>query len=531
MPKVTITPLASLDNKTSAIQNINQNFTAVQQAMENTLSRNGFAPNQMTNTLDMNFNRIINTPAPLAPSDVARLQDVQPGPPGATGPAGATGPQGPQGPMGPQGSVGLIIKGELDDPSELPALPDSPDEAWLIDGDLWVWDDVTDVWVNAGSIQGPPGPQGIQGVQGDPGPQGIQGIQGIQGPQGDTSGSVPIGLVFFSPTGAVPGGYLACEGGTIDPAVYPDLYTFLGSTTLPDYRDRVLRHAGTLAGSSGGTQEDAMQGHWHLLGNSSGTQGNARGLTAGTGSFESAAGGGSAVDVSRAITPVTDSVNGTPRTASETRVKAAIGKFVIKAYDAFINEADVDLVAIEAGLASLTAGAVLHNANQSLATTNQAQARKNIGLENGYPLLHVRDEKTSGTQGGASTSGTWNARVLNTVVTNEISGASLSSNIVTLPAGTYFCEINCPVIQSGATRLRIVDTSLTATILSGRNARADTVNPDGSEATLIGRFTLASSTTIRLDHYTTTGRAINGLGEALSGGAEYYSEALFWKLK
>jgi hypothetical protein len=56
-------------------------------------------------------------------------------------------------------------------------------------------------------------------------------------------------------------------------------------------------------------------------------------------------------------------------------------------------------------------------------------------------LLHVRDEKSNGTAGGGSTSGSYETRTLNTVMTNEVSGASLTSNQIILPSGTYF--INC----------------------------------------------------------------------------------------
>ena len=47
-------------------------------------------------------------------------------------------------------------------------------------------------------------------------------------------------------------------------------------------------------------------------------------------------------------------------------------------------------------------------------------------------LLHVRDEKATNTGAGASSAGTTHTRDLNTVVTNEISGASLGSNQITL---------------------------------------------------------------------------------------------------
>jgi hypothetical protein len=56
------------------------------------------------------------------------------GPQGPPGPAGPTGPQGPPGPAGPAGG----IQGELDDPTQLPPTG-QPGEAWIVDGDLWVW--------------------------------------------------------------------------------------------------------------------------------------------------------------------------------------------------------------------------------------------------------------------------------------------------------------------------------------------------------------------------------------------------------
>jgi hypothetical protein len=57
-------------------------------------------------------------------------------------------------------------------------------------------------------------------------------------------------------------------------------------------------------------------------------------------------------------------------------------------------------------------------------------------------LLHVRDEKTLA-DGGTSTS-SYTKRDLNTVVTNEIAGASLSSNQITLPSGTYYINASAP---------------------------------------------------------------------------------------
>lgn len=62
MAKLTTSDLTSLANENSAIATINDNFAAVEVAMEKTLSRDGTAPNTMAADLDMNSNKIINLP-------------------------------------------------------------------------------------------------------------------------------------------------------------------------------------------------------------------------------------------------------------------------------------------------------------------------------------------------------------------------------------------------------------------------------------------------------------------------------------
>ena len=52
-------------------------------------------------------------------------------------------------------------------------------------------------------------------------------------------------------------------------------------------------------------------------------------------------------------------------------------------------------------------------------------------------VIHVQDQKPAGTSGGAFAAGAWQVRDLNAVVANSISGASLSGNRITLPAGKY----------------------------------------------------------------------------------------------
>jgi len=70
-------------------------------------------------------------------------------------------------------------------------------------------------------------------------------------------------------------------------------------------------------------------------------------------------------------------------------------------------------------------------------------------------LLHVEDQKTSGSHGGSSVATTWTTRTLNTVVSNEISGASLSSNQITLPAGKYYFEASAPAYKINGHRIKL----------------------------------------------------------------------------
>jgi len=93
MSKVTLTNIENLQSETTAVQAINENFDAIEAAMELTLSRNGATPNQMTAPLDMNSQRIINLPEPVDPNDAVRLVDLE----GISGPAGPAGPPGPTG--------------------------------------------------------------------------------------------------------------------------------------------------------------------------------------------------------------------------------------------------------------------------------------------------------------------------------------------------------------------------------------------------------------------------------------------------
>lgn len=76
MTKLTLTDISNLQNENTVVAAINANNASTEAALDNTLSRDGSSPNQMEATLDMNSERIINLPAPISPTEPARLQDV-----------------------------------------------------------------------------------------------------------------------------------------------------------------------------------------------------------------------------------------------------------------------------------------------------------------------------------------------------------------------------------------------------------------------------------------------------------------------
>jgi microcystin-dependent protein len=139
---------------------------------------------------------------------------------------------------------------------------------------------------------------------------------------------VPSGTLITFAGSTCPTGYLPADGSAVSRATYWELLGAIstswgigdGSSTfnVPDLRNRFMRGTGTSGDGNGGNavalasyQGDAFQGHVHKWGGSSNAVGG------GTSSLNN--NGTRNIDTS---TPTTDGVNGTPRTADETRPKS-----------------------------------------------------------------------------------------------------------------------------------------------------------------------------------------------------------------
>jgi hypothetical protein len=122
------------------------------------------------------------------------------------------------------------------------------------------------------------------------------------------------------------------------------------------------------------------------------------------------------------------------------------------------------------------------------------------------------ETQASGTAGGTFTSGSYVKRTLNTTVVNNITGCSIASSVITLPAGTYFVSAIAPALQVSNHKLRLQNTSDATTIAIGTNGSTAAANTVQTNATLVTCFTLAASKTIELQHRCATTAASYGLG-------------------
>lgn len=149
------------------------------------------------------------------------------------------------------------------------------------------------------------------------------------------------------------------------------------------------------------------------------------------------------------------------------------------------------------------------------------------------PMMIVEDRKPSGTNSGTFTSGAWRTRDLNTVVLNEITGASLSSNQVTLPVGTYeiFGFAMAHYVNRNAVRLQ--NTTDGSAEISGAPAFTPANDSQPSELPL-GRVTITSAKVFELQHQCQTTRANEGfglpVGSSFTVDYEVYAQVVIKKI-
>ena len=158
-------------------------------------------------------------------------------------------------------------------------------------------------------------------------------------------------------------------------------------------------------------------------------------------------------------------------------------------------------------------------------------AQLNGVLDNFKDVAIFREEQSSGTAGGGFTSGSYVKRTLNTTVVNNITGCSIASSVITLPAGTFSVTGFAPAQECGKNKCRIQNMTASTTLQIGNNNFANTTD-GASIATVNTVFTLASASTIELQHRCGTTKATNGLGLDMSfSDAEVYASIIITRIQ
>ncbi len=149
-----------------------------------------------------------------------------------------------------------------------------------------------------------------------------------------------------------------------------------------------------------------------------------------------------------------------------------------------------------------------------------------------FPLMHIRDEKSTGTDGGTATLDSFNVRTLNTIKgINEITGASLASDTITLPAGGYYIFIWAPMWLTREGKVHFYNKDDATYDVIGANMRASSTTNHGNAAITQGYFEISAVKDFEIRHWIAVTAATFGLGIATDDGeTEVYTEVLIKKI-
>lgn len=145
-------------------------------------------------------------------------------------------------------------------------------------------------------------------------------------------------------------------------------------------------------------------------------------------------------------------------------------------------------------------------------------------------LLHVRDEKSSSAHGGSAQT-SYTTRDLNTILTNEISGASLSSNQITLPSGTYYIHASAPAYSVNRHTIKLRNITDSTDTLLGTSSYAENTTSVSNIAMVTGRFTISAQKTFEIQHRCQSTSATLGFGVAKDmSETNVYTIVQIWKV-
>ncbi len=154
----------------------------------------------------------------------------------------------------------------------------------------------------------------------------------------------------------------------------------------------------------------------------------------------------------------------------------------------------------------------------------------NWAITSGHSLLfHIQDEKAQATNGGTFTSGAWRTRDLNTAKTNEIVGASLSSNQFTLPVGTYHIEWLAPAFAVNQHQSKLRNITDGSDQMFGTSSQSSTASGE-RHSFGAGRFTITTTKIFEIQHKCGITKTTFGFGAASNQSTEIYTSVSLKRL-
>lgn len=155
---------------------------------------------------------------------------------------------------------------------------------------------------------------------------------------------------------------------------------------------------------------------------------------------------------------------------------------------------------------------------------------------NGYAGLvnriALQDRKTAGTSGGTATPASWNVRDINTVLVNNITGASLGVNNFTLPIGRYYIKNISAVayaVNSNQIRLYNITNSQTQNDINssqilGTAEYSSSTGICSTKSTISGVYfdVTTSAKVFRVDHYVANSTSVGDFGTEVNVVDEIY---------
>ena len=151
-------------------------------------------------------------------------------------------------------------------------------------------------------------------------------------------------------------------------------------------------------------------------------------------------------------------------------------------------------------------------------------AQLNDVIDNFQDIALFNETQAAGTNGGSAVATTWTKRTLNTTNFNAITGASIASSVITLPAGTYRVVGNAPFTRVNKVKLRLQNTTDATTAVIGQSSYTQDNSDQNFPVALNGIFTIAGTKNFEFQYWALTASATTGLGTNTGAGiSEVYA--------